>query len=189
MFAASRPPIMLSLSSARLSTRRLIFCVCLPAVICALPLRSAGQQAKAPSRSMVSLETLSGYVIQGAANDERLQYLLEQPASSKEQVSKLRQALADQNAAWTSLLNAMKGWKPTPQDLQRQIPQRFVQLVSIARSSLVQSAGTIKKSTQYSWLASRLTSSLAKVDVLQARLKQVITPAPSETGKAGGRKQ
>jgi hypothetical protein len=144
----------------------------LPIATCAFS--SIGRAQKAQNL-LASAARLSEYVIQGAVNDQRLQYLLQNSGSSnKDQKSELMDAFAEQNAAWSALLDRMEGWKPTPQDLQQQVPQRFVQLVSLARGSLLQSAGTIKKSHQYAWLAKRLASSLANVNTLQARLKQAI---------------
>jgi hypothetical protein len=158
-----------------------IIAVTLPIATCALP--SIGSAQKAPSL-LASAERLSEYVIQGAVNDERLQYLLQNSGSSKNQHSQLMQALAEQNAAWSALLDRIESWKPTPQELQQQIPQRLAQLVSVAHSSLIQSVGTLKESHRYAWLASRLASSLAEVNTLQARLKEAIAPELTKESKS-----
>jgi hypothetical protein len=146
--------------------------------IAACAFSSVGNAQKAQSL-VASAERLSEYVIQGTVNDERLQYLLQDSGLTMAQRSKLMEALNQQNVAWSALLERMEGWKPTPQDLQQQIPQRLGQLVSLAHSSLVQSVRTLKKSHQYSWLTKRLAMSLANVDTLQARLKEMISPEPS----------
>jgi hypothetical protein len=147
----------------------------LPILACAVPTVATAQKAQT---LLSSAARLSEYVIQGAVNDQRLQYLLQNSGSSKDQQSELMEALSEQNAAWSALLDRMESWKPTPQDLQQRIPQRLAELVSLAHSSLIESVGTIKKSHQYAWLGGRLVSSLAKVNTLQARLKEALVPQP-----------
>jgi hypothetical protein len=149
--------------------------VVVPIALCALSSVGSAQKSQ---NVLASAERLSEYVIQGTVNDQRLQYLLQDPSSAVAPHSELMEALAEQNAAWSALLERMDSWKPTPQDLQQQIPQRLAQLVSLAHSSLLQSVRTLKTSHQYSWLAKRLVASLANVNTLQARLKEAISPEP-----------
>jgi hypothetical protein len=175
-----RGKLMRNRSASYSAVRITILAFWLLATVGVFPLSLTGQQSKAP---VASVQSLSGYVIQGAVNDECLQYLLQDTVPSKDQNSRLMQALADQNAAWSALLDRLRGWKPTSKDLQAQAPQRLFQLISVAQNSLAQSVGTIKKSPQYEWLSGRLVSSLAKVDTLQSRLKEVLTPKPSEKRK------
>jgi hypothetical protein len=143
--------------------------------ICALRSREFAQKAPGP---LASASRLSEYVIQGAANDERVQFLLQHPVDNEH--SMLIEALKEQSAAWNALLERIQSWTPTPQELQQQIPQQMAQLVTLAHSSLLQSVGTIKKSAKYTWLAGRLTSSLAKVNSLQSHFKRMLAPGTSE---------
>jgi hypothetical protein len=136
--------------------------------------------AQKTSGLLASAARMSEYVIQGAVNDERVEFLLQQSPSSNHQDSRLVEALSEEGAAWNALLDSIQVWKPTPQEIQQQIPQRLAQLVSIAHNSLLQSAGDIKKSPHYTWLAGRLNSSLAKVNALQAHLKRLLASQGSE---------
>jgi uncharacterized protein YhaN len=172
---------MLPGSSASHRLRVGIFTVVLLMATCAVPRIATAQKTQS---LLASAARLSEYVIQGAVNDERLEYLLQNSGSSKNQQSQLRQALAEQNAAWSALLDRIKHWKPTPEDLQQHVPQQLTQLVSLAHSSLLQSVGTLKKSHQYAWLASRLVSSLAEVNTLQARLKAAVAPEQDQRAAA-----
>jgi hypothetical protein len=158
----------------------------LSATSVAFPQNTAAEQSRGP---LVSVASLSGYIIQGTVNAERLEYLLQDSGSSKDHDSRLAQALATQNAAWSAILERVRSWKPTSQDVQQHVPQRLAELVSVAHTSLIESVSTIKKSPRYSWLAGRLASSLAKVNALQARLKQAIAPEGSGKQTAENRRQ
>jgi hypothetical protein len=146
--------------------------------ICVFP---SGAIAQKTSGLLASAARMSEYVIQGAVNDERVEFLLQQSASSNHQDSRLIEALSEESAAWNALLDSIQVWKPTPQEIQQHIPQRLAQLVLLAHNSLLQSAGTIKKSPHYTWLAGRLNSSLAKVNALQEHLKRLLAPQFSPT--------
>jgi hypothetical protein len=176
--------IVWSLSRCSVTAAMLLLAMCL------LP---TGVMAQKISGPLASATRLSEYVIQGTANDQRVELLLQQSAFSTRERSRLIEALSQENAAWNALLNRIQVWKPSSQELQQQIPQRMAQLVSLAHSSLLESVGTIKKSPHYTWLAGRLNSSLVKVNSLQACLKrmlaaQVSVQASSKTSSSANRK-